>query len=206
MLRGQVLAGIAITFAVFALSQVASSTAPPFTQRGTVTAVVDPVTLDMRLTDGRSERVQLIGLQPPAAGSCALTQATTDLSGLVSGKPLWLLVVPPRRTGKHAVVSAYAILPGGADVGLELVTRGDATVRHAGGPFKQLVTYTRAQKSAQAGKVGLWGCSSASASAPPAPTPPGHEDGHGGGNGNPNDNGNASGNGNGKGNGPAGKS
>ena len=196
------MAGIAIALAVFALSQVASSTAPPFTQRGTVTTVVDPVTLDVRLTDGRSERVQLIGLQPPAAGSCALTQATTDLSGLVSGKPLWLLVVPPRRTGKHAVVSAYAILPGGADVGLELVTRGDATVRHAGGPFKQLVTYTRAQKSAQAGKVGLWGCSSAAASAPPAP--PGHDDGHGGGNSNPNENGNA--NGNGKGNGPAGKS
>ena len=200
MLRGGVLAGIAIALAVFALSQVASSTAPPFTQRGTVTTVVDPVTLDVRLTDGRSERVQLIGLQPPTAGSCALTQAATDLSGLVSGKPLWLLVVPPKGTGKHAVVSAYAILPGGADVGLELVERGDATVRHAGGPFKQLVTYTRAQKSAQAGKVGLWGCSSAAASAPPAP--PGHDDGHGGGNGNSNANPDA----NGKGNGPPEKS
>ena len=202
------MAGIAIALAVFALSQVASSTAPPFTQRGTVTTVVDPVTLDVRLTDGRSERVQLIGLQPPTAGSCALTQAATDLSGLVSGKPLWLLVVPPKGTGKHAVDSAYAILPGGADVGLELVERGDATVRHAGGPFKQLLTYTRAQKSAQAGKVGLWGCSSAAASAPPAP--PGHDDGHGGGNGNSNANANAdadgNGNGNGKGNGPPEKS
>jgi endonuclease YncB( thermonuclease family) len=183
MLRGQVLAGIAITLAVCAVSPVASSTPPPFTQRGTVTAVVDPITLDMHLTDGTSERVQLIGLQPPAAGSCALTQAATDLSGLVSGKTLWLLVVPPNGKGNHAVVSAYAILPGGADVGLELVKHGDATVRHGGGPFKELAAYTRAQQAAQAGKVGLWGCSPATAATPPAPTPPGHENGHGQGNG-----------------------
>jgi endonuclease YncB( thermonuclease family) len=184
MLRGQVLAGIAITMAVCVLSPVASSTPPPFTQRGTVTAVVDPVTLDMHLTDGTSERVRLIGLQPPAGGSCALTQATSDLSGLVSGKPVWLLVVPPNGKGKHAVVSAYAILPGGADVGLELVERGDATVEHGEGPFKQLAAYTRAQKAAQAGKVGLWGCSPAPAPTPPAPAPPGHENGHGQDNGN----------------------
>ena len=167
------MAGIAIALAVFALSQVASSTAPPFTQRGTVTTVVDPVTLDVRLTDGRSERVQLIGLQPPTAGSCALTQAATDLSGLVSGKPLWLLIVPPRGKAKH-IVLAYAILPGGNDVGLELVRRGDATVARNERPFKQLAAYTRAQKAAQAARLGLWGCtpSAASPATPPAPSPP----------------------------------
>jgi endonuclease YncB( thermonuclease family) len=177
MSRGLVLAGIAITLAAFALAQLASSTPQPFTQRGTTTAIVDPVTLEVRLTDGTSERVQLIGLQPPAAGSCALSQATADLGALVSGKPLWLLVVPPKAKGKR-VVTAYAILPGGADVGLELVRRGDATVWHHG-TFKQLTVYARAQKDAQGAKLGLWGCTPAAPSPPPPASPPGQAHGKG---------------------------
>jgi endonuclease YncB( thermonuclease family) len=175
MLRGQVLAGIAIALAFCALASATPFTPQPFTQRGTVTTVVDPITLDVRLTDGTSERVQLIGLQPPAAGSCALAQATADLGALVSGEPLWLVIVPPKGKAKH-VVLAYAILPGGADVGLELVRRGDATVGH--GPFKKLAAYTRAQKTAQAGKLGIWGCASAAPAPAPPASPQGQAHGH----------------------------
>jgi len=177
MLRGQVFAGIAIALAVCALASAAPFTPQPFTQRGTVTAVVDPVTLDVRLTDGASERVELVGLQPPAAGSCALPQAIADLGALVSGKSLWLVVVPPKGKAKH-VVRAYAILPGGADVGLELVRRGDATVGHGQGPFKKLAAYTRAQKTAQVGKLGIWGCTSATPSPASPPAPQGQAHGH----------------------------
>jgi endonuclease YncB( thermonuclease family) len=180
MLRGKVLVGIIIALAACVLIPVAASAQQPFTQRGTVTAVVDPVTLDVRITAETSERVQLIGLKPPSAGSCALGQATADLGALVSGKPLWLLVVPPRGKAKR-IVLAYAILPGGDDVGLELVRRGDVTVAHDGGPFKQLAAYTRAQKAAQAAKLGLWGCTTSAASpAPPDPSaPPGQSHGNG---------------------------
>jgi endonuclease YncB( thermonuclease family) len=173
MLRGKVLVGLIIVLAACALVPVAPSAPQPFTQRGTVTAVVDPVTLDVRITAETSERVQLIGLKPPGAGSCALSQATADLGALVSGKPLWLLIVPPRGKAKH-IVLAYAILPGGNDVGLELVRRGDATVARNERPFKQLAAYTRAQKAAQAARLGLWGCtpSAASPATPPAPSPP----------------------------------
>jgi micrococcal nuclease len=166
-----------IALTVCAVVPVASATPQPFTQRGTATVVVDPVTLDVSLVDGTSERVQLIGLQPPAAGSCALSQATADLGALVSGKPLWLLVVPGKRKPKR-VVTAYAILPGGGDVGVDLVRRGDAKVAHGQWPFKQLADYTRAQKTAQTAEAGLWGCSLAPAVSPP-PAPPGHDNSHG---------------------------
>jgi endonuclease YncB( thermonuclease family) len=178
MSRGQILAGIAITLAGCALAPAATSTPPPFTQRGTVSTVVDAVTLDVRLPDGKSERVQLIGLQPPGAASCALGQATADLGALVAGKPLWLLVVPPKGHAKN-VVAAYAILPGGADVGLELLQRGDATVGRAKGPFKQLAAYTRAQKTAQAAGLGLWGCTAAAPTPASPPGQSGQSHGHG---------------------------
>jgi endonuclease YncB( thermonuclease family) len=176
MLRGQVFVGIAISLVVCALASAAPFTPQPFTQRGTVTAVVDSVTLDVRLADGTGERVQLVGLEAPAAGSCALAQAFVDLGALVSGKSLWLVVVPPKGKAKH-LVPAYAILPGGADVGLELVRRGDATVSHRG-PFKKLAAYMQAQKTAQAGKLGVWGCTSAAPSAPPPAAPQGQANGH----------------------------
>jgi endonuclease YncB( thermonuclease family) len=178
MLRGQVFAGIAFVLAVCALASAAPSTPQPFTQRGTVTAIVDPVTLDVRLADETSERVRLIGLEAPAAGSCALPQATADVGSLVSGKPLWLVVVPPNGKAKR-VVPAYAILPGGTDLGVELVRRGDATVSH--GPFKKLAAYTRAQSAAQAGALGVWGCNAAPA--PPAPPASAQGQSHGNGQG-----------------------
>jgi hypothetical protein len=83
--------------------------------------------------------------------------------------------LPPLHT-QH-VVLAYTILPGGLDLGLELVKRGDATARADRPPFKSLVTYIRAQEDAQATSVGLWACPTGSAPAGtasprPAPTKP----------------------------------
>jgi endonuclease YncB( thermonuclease family) len=161
------------------LAPVGSSTPQPFTQRGAIVSAVDPATVDVRLTDNTGERVKLIGLQPPAPGSCGFGPALADLNALVAGKPVWILVVPPRGAPpkKRSLVTGYVILPGGADVGLELVRRGDATVRRDQGPFKQSGTYKQAQKTAQASSLGLWGCTSDGT--PPAPAAPAAGQGQG---------------------------
>jgi endonuclease YncB( thermonuclease family) len=163
------------------LAPVGSSTPQPFTQRGAIVSVVDPATVNVRLTDNTGERVKLIGLQPPAPGSCGFDPALADLNALVAGKPVWILVVPPRvaPAKKRSLVTGYVILPGGADVGLELVRRGDATVRRDQGPFKESAAYKQAQKAAQASSLGLWGCTSAGTPPAPAAPAPGQSQGQG---------------------------
>jgi endonuclease YncB( thermonuclease family) len=129
-----------------------------------VISLVDQGALVVRIADGTSERVQLVGITLAPLGSCAFAQATADLGALVTGKPVWLLIA----VGKGRLVGAYVILPGGIDAGLELVQRGDATVSSAQ-PFKQRAAYLRAQKVAQSGSLGLWGCN-----APSGPEQQGH--------------------------------
>ena len=159
---------MAVATAACVLAAVAASTPQPFTQRGTVVSIVDPATVNVHLTDKTGEQVKLIGLQPPAPASCGFAPAMADLNALVAGKPVWILVVPPRGAParQRSPVTGYVILPGGADVGLELLRRGDATVRRDQGPFKQLATYKQAQEAAQVGSLGLWGCSPALPTAP----------------------------------------
>jgi endonuclease YncB( thermonuclease family) len=122
----------------------------------------------VRIADGTIEHVQLIGISLPATGSCAFAQATADLGAIVTGKPVWLLVVPGKP--RSVPFAAYVILPEGVDAGLELIQRGDATVSN-GPPFKQRSAYLKAQKAAQASSLGLWGCAPPS---PPGSPPPGH--------------------------------
>ena len=143
----------------------------PFAQRGAVSAIVDPATIEVRLPDGTSERVQLVGVAVPRGDSCVLAQATADITTLALGKPVWLVAVKGK---PHRTILAYAILPGGLDLGLELVKRGDATVRTDQHPLKQRSAYLRAQSAAHAGSVGLWGCTTTAA---PKPGDQGH--GHG---------------------------
>jgi endonuclease YncB( thermonuclease family) len=161
---------------------------PPVTQRGTVTAIANPGLLTVRLGDGTRELVQVLGLTAPAAGSCALGQAAADATSLALGKPVWLVAVQggSSKNVRRAVV-AYVILPGGLDLGLELIKRGDATVRADQRPFKQRAAYLRAENAAQASSLGLWGCGggqTTTTSVPPGRgqgqgAPPGQGQGHG---------------------------
>lgn len=202
MLRAPVLAALALILGGSFLASEAASVSPPFAQRGTVTALVDPVTLDVRLPDGSSERVQLYGVAAPATASCAVTQATADAADLALGKPVWLVAVqggPPKN--RRRPLPAYVILPGGPDLGLQLVKRGDATVRPNQHPFKLRAAYVRAEKAAQAASLGVWGCATApSAGTPTTPTTatPNQAQGRGQGHGNPDHGGSGQGSGNGK--------
>jgi len=174
MLRAPFLAALALIVGSSFLVPQAARATRPLTQRGTVTAILDPRTLDVRLTDGTAEVVQLFGLMAPAPGSCALGQATADAATLALGKPVWLVAVPggPSRNRRRPV-PAYVILPGGPDLGLALVKRGDATVRADQQSFKQRAAYEEAQRAAQASSLGLWGCPVAPQATTTGP-PPGH--------------------------------
>jgi endonuclease YncB( thermonuclease family) len=173
MVTAQVMAALAPTVAAALLAHDTSSSPRLFTQRGTATAVVDTGAIVVRLANGTSERVQLIGLAALAAGSCGYAHARADVKMLVVGKPVWLAVVKveSRRAGQRTVL-AYAIMPGGLDVGLELIKRGDATVQAGQHPFKLFTTYTRAQTTAETNSIGLWACSNSPAPATSAPTRP----------------------------------
>jgi endonuclease YncB( thermonuclease family) len=162
-----------------------AESAPPFTQQGTVAAIVDPSTLDVRLPGAVTERVQLFGVTAAGGASCAVSQARSDVASLALGKSVWLVGVGGKPGRSHAPVVAYVLLPGGLDLGLELVRRGDATVRTDVHPFKQRVAYLRAQAAAESGSLGLWGCNAPTPATPATPTPqapaspPGQAQGHG---------------------------
>jgi len=171
MLRAPVLAALALILGGFLLSADAAPGSPPFVDRGTVTALVDAVTLEVRLSGGTREQVRLFGVAAPAPASCAVTQATADAATLALGKPVWLVAVqgaPPKN--RRRVLVAVVILPGGPDLGLQLVKRGDATVRTNDRPFKQRAAYVRAEETAHAAELGLWGCKTEPAAGAPTTT------------------------------------
>jgi endonuclease YncB( thermonuclease family) len=180
------------------------------TQQGTVAAIVDSSTIDVRLPGSKSERVQLFGVSALADGSCALSQAQADITSLALGKSVWLVAVGGKPGRNHALVVAYVVLPGGLDLGLELVRRGDVTVRTDAKPFKQRHSYLRVQAAAESGSLGLWGCNGSTPATPHAPpvsaVPPGQSQDHGhqgqaNGQANGETNGQANGQANGQGNG-----
>src|SRR5262249_20853288 len=101
----------------------------------------------------------------------AVTQATADAAALALGKSVWLVAVqggPPRNSRRPLL--AYVILPGGSDLGLLLVNRGDATVRTDQHQWKQRASYVRAEQVAQAALLRLWGCSTGDAAGTTATT------------------------------------
>src|SRR5262249_23497388 len=100
---------------------------------------------------------------PPVSGNCHVEQASADTASLAVGKAVWLVVVKGKP--KHTVLG-YAILPGGLDLGLDLVTRGDGTVRPNQPPFDQVAAYLNAQAAPRPGLLGIWSCAGPSNAAP----------------------------------------
>lgn len=184
MLRATVLAATALIVGSLFFAAETASASQPFIQRGVITAIVDPITVEVRVADGTNVRVQLFGVAAASAGSCALAQATADVTTLALGRPAWIVAAQgkPSRQGRRALL-AFLIFPAGLDLGLELVKRGDATVRDDQRPFKQLAVYVHAQSAAQASSIGVWSCTSnhsqASTTAPSAAPGEPQSQGHG---------------------------
>ena len=124
-----------------------------------VTRVIDGDTIEVRLVGGKIDRVRLIGIKSPDVGACWSSEASADMRELTSGKLVWLLgdaTQGNRDRDRHLL--AYVVLPGGSEIGLELIKRGDAKVYVRKRRFKQLATYRKAEAEAKAASAGLWAC------------------------------------------------
>jgi endonuclease YncB( thermonuclease family) len=155
--------------ALIALVAAVAAQAGDFTKRGTVTRVVDGDTIDVRLTSGKTERVRLIGVDTPENGACWSSQATAATRRLAQGKKVTLIGDGTQDTrDRYGRLLAYVWLPGGKDLGFQLVSGGHARVYVYNRPFRRLSAYENGEAL---GKTkGLWKCGGASTSTTTTPT------------------------------------
>jgi micrococcal nuclease len=127
-----------------------------FTLSGKVSRVVDGDTLIARLRL-RSERVRLIGINAPEKGACYGANATAMARTLALNRRVTLQGDRTQsRRDRFGRLLAYVRLPGGRDLGRELIRAGRARVFVFNRPFARLASYRAAEAAAIAGRVGLW--------------------------------------------------
>jgi micrococcal nuclease len=139
-----------------------------FTLRGSVTHVVDGDTIDVRLTNGRSERVRLIGIDTPERGWCGAAKATAYARSLAQGRPAVLQGDPTQATrDRYGRLLAY-VWVGGHDLGFRQLARGLAKVYVYDRPFQRLAAYRQAERVGKARSDGIWqACGSTEPPPPP---------------------------------------
>ena len=164
--------GLRLSLAALAVALAASAAAGAtpdgrFTLAGNVSNVVDGDTLDIVLTSGKRERVRLIGIDTPERGDCYAAKATTRVRALAQSKRVVLKGDATQATrDRYGRLLAYVWLPGGKDLGYQLVAGGFAKVYVYDRAFQRLPAYRSAEASARGATAGLWsGC------AAPAPPP-----------------------------------
>ncbi|MGZ8708313.1 MAG: thermonuclease family protein, partial [Gaiellaceae bacterium] len=132
-------------------------TAGTFTYRGTVTHIVDGDTLDVRLVSGKRERIRLIGIDTPERGVCYFGKATTRLRELAMSKPVVLRGDRTQDTrDRYGRLLAYVWIPGGKDLGYQLVAGGFAKVYVYRDAFARLSAYRNAEAAAKGATAGQW--------------------------------------------------
>jgi endonuclease YncB( thermonuclease family) len=171
--------GLRLTSAtlVLALVAVAAAVAAPegrFTFAGNVSNVVDGDTLDVVLANGRRERVRLIGIDTPERRDCYSAKAASRARSLAHGKRVVLKGDATQATrDRYGRLLAYVWLPGGKDLGYQLVAGGFAKVYVYDRPFQRLSAYRNAEASAKSTTAGQWkACAAPTPVAPVAPGPP----------------------------------
>ncbi len=166
------LAAVACTTAALAVTEAGAApggTAGAFTYRGTVTHVVDGDTLDVRLTSGKTERIRLIGIDTPERGVCFTSQATARARQLAMSKPVVLRGDATQDTrDRYGRLLAYVWIPGGRDLGYQLIAGGHARVYVYRDAFERLSAYRNAEASAKGASAGQW---KACATVKPTPAP-----------------------------------
>jgi micrococcal nuclease len=163
--------GLRLSLSVLAVALVAVATAQGapdgrFTLSGRVSHVVDGDTLDVVLESGKRERVRLIGVDAPERGACYAAKARSRARALAQAKGVVLKGDPTQDTrDRYGRLLAYVWLPGGRDLGYQLVAGGFAEVYVHDRAFQRLAAYRSAEASAKNAVAGRWkGCA--------APTPP----------------------------------
>jgi endonuclease YncB( thermonuclease family) len=144
---------------LLAVASVEARPAGSFTRQGTVTYVVDGDTLEVALTGGGRERIRLIGIDTPERGGCYASRAPAAARRLALGRRVVLKGDPTQATrDRYRRLLAYVWLPGGKDLGYQLVSGGFAKVYVYGAAFQRLGAYRRAEQAASGGGRGVWGC------------------------------------------------
>lgn len=130
-----------------------------FALRGTVTYVVDGDTISVRLDNGHSERVRLIGIDTPERGACLAGSATGLTRRLADDERVVLRGDATQDTrDRYGRLLAYAWV-GGRDLGFQLVSSGLARVYVYDRPFQRLSAYRRAEQLGRARTQNVWrGC------------------------------------------------
>lgn len=131
-----------------------ASTAPAPSGPVTVIQVVDGDTLEVRLENGRVDRLRLIGINAPEDGECLSTEATNRLRELLStGRVRLLRDVSDR--DQYGRLLRY-VLVDGESVGESLVAEGLALSRAYPPDTSQQVALDAAQAAAMSQGRGLW--------------------------------------------------
>jgi len=150
----------------------------PGAQNATVTEVVDGDTVDVRLPDGSTDRVRLLGVDTPevhvepqpeefegvpstAAGAACLrsmgTNASTAVADRLEGERVRLEFDPVAdRRGGYDRLLAY-VVHDNESVNYWLVASGYARVYDS--EFVEAPRYYAAESDAQAAGIGVWNCS-----------------------------------------------
>jgi micrococcal nuclease len=147
----------------------------PFTFRGTVTHIVDGDTLDVRLSNGKKERIRLIGIDAPERGGCFSSSATARARQLALSKPVVIRGDATQDTrDRYGRLLAYVWIPGGKDLGFQLIAGGFAKPYVYRSAFERLAAYRKAEAGAKRADVGQWKACRAAATPTPVAvvTPP----------------------------------
>ncbi len=142
---------------LFLAGHTAAAVTGGFTQKGVVTEVVDGDTVRVRLVGGKSERVRLIGIDAAERGDCFAAAATARARQLALSKPVVLRGDRSQDTrDRYGRLLAYVWLPGGRDLGYQLVAGGFAKVYVYRAPFERLAAYRTAENRAKSAPAGAW--------------------------------------------------
>ncbi len=177
MRKSHLFAGLTLTALVSVAAASGSvgspaATAGSFTYRGTVTHVVDGDTLDVRLTSGKTERIRLIGIDTPERGTCFSSPATARARQLAMSKRVVLRGDATQDTrDRYERLLAYVWIPGGKDLGFQLIAGGFAKAYVSRNAFERLAAYRNAEATAKGATAGQWQVCGTATKPKPAPVP-----------------------------------
>lgn len=137
-----------------------------------VLKVVDGDTLHV-LVDGVDERVRIIGINAPETDECWGSEATQAAARLLDGATVTLVADPTQADrDRYGRLLRYVLLPDGTDVGLRMITDGDADEYTYDNLYANQSAYRAADAAAAAGGRGLWNVETCDGNPKPSATSP----------------------------------
>lgn len=125
-------------------------------QAATVVSVMDGDTVRVRLTDGKEEKVRIIGLDAPEVSplECFGKESSSHLSALIAGKGVTLESEPQDDRDSFGRLLRY-ITFNGQDIGAAMIRDGYAG-SYRKYPHPRIEAYNAIEATAKARRAGLW--------------------------------------------------